>query len=700
MKEIKFFLAPDGHDGSTGSSADPLRTVAGVLRQIRDLDIQGLRTAPVYVYLHGGEYSLEEPIRIGPELKAPVTFLACEGELPIISGGRKITGFEQEWINGQEVWTTVIPDVARGKWYFRELFVNGMRRPRTRLPKTGLYTMEDVPVVDQQKSCWDQLFNGSNQFVFREGDLAAFHQIQDVDVVAHHFWVDERMPIESVDLEARLVTSSVRSVFVLKNDNDRSFAHYYLENVYESLTDPGEWYLDRPTGKLHYIPFPDETLESAGIVAPYLNQFLLLEGRPEEGKSVENIAFDGITFEYADWYHTKPNATQSREYFYVAGLAKVTEPCASAAQAAIHVPGAISLRGARNCSFENCVVRHVGFYGIELRDGCFGNQISGNVIHDLGAGGIRVGGRDDRTLPNLMTGSNQISNNHVHHGGEVFRSGVGILLTHTNRNQVRHNEIHDLFYTGISSGWVWGFGDNVSSENLFENNHIHDLGKGLISDMGGIYLLGVQPGTVIRGNYIHNIESRNYGGWGIYLDEGSAFVVVENNLVRQVSNQCFNQHYGRENIIRNNVFAFSGDGIISVSRLNVGNPPRYWPISDWSRNALTFERNIVLSADKPFHVFAMTPPEDRIFTSSANLYWNTELGESGDAAFGLSRHGGKVRQLSLSDMQDLGFDRFSQYADPHLEMTETGFTLAADSPVYALGFTPFSVDRAGLMPDG
>ena len=212
-----------------------------------------------------------------------------------------------------------------------------------------------------------------------------------------------------------------------------------------------------------------------------------------------------------------------------------------------------------------------------------------------------------------------MTDNEIRSFGRVFSSAVGIFVRHAFGNTIAHNHVHDGFYTGISVGWVWGYGPSVTRDNRIEKNHIHDIGQGLLSDMGGIYTLGSQPGSVIRGNLIHDVRSAGYGGWGIYPDEGSTHVVIEDNVVYRTSSQAFHQHYGNENTVRNNVFAFGGQGMIALSRApgHAGGKGRY---------SATFERNVIVSDGRPIYVAGTTDEAGRAeshpFVSDLNVIWD------------------------------------------------------------------------------
>ena len=84
---------------------------------------------------------------------------------------------------------------------------------------------------------------------------------------------------------------SQKSVFVLKDDVREKYARYYVENVFEELKEPGEWYLNKKTGMLYYIPKEGEDPENTEVIVPYLEHILILQGSPEEGRYIHNVGF-------------------------------------------------------------------------------------------------------------------------------------------------------------------------------------------------------------------------------------------------------------------------------------------------------------------------------------------------------------------------------------------------------------------------
>ncbi|MCL5103199.1 MAG: right-handed parallel beta-helix repeat-containing protein [Armatimonadetes bacterium] len=684
-----FFVSNSGNDvwsgrlpePDTAGTDGPFATVTRARDAVREQKMSGAT-----VWIRGGRYPISEPICFGPDDSSSVTYVAYPGEEPIIDGGRRIEGWTIQKLGALHVWVADIPEVAQGKWYFRELFVNGERRSRARFPKEGFYRIESVPGIDLSAA----LFEGSDAFKCAPGDIRNWHNLKDVEIVALHWWVEERMPIESFDEVARLVKSSRRSIFALKDDQCREYARYYVENVFEALSEPGEWYLDRSSGKLFYVPLPEEDAETTEVFAPRITEFLKIVGHPDEEKYVENLRFDGLTFRHADWVQPSggsgvPEDTTLPNVEY-----------AAAAQAAANVPGAIYLNGASECTIENCRIEHFGWYGIELAEGCTNNHIIRNNIWDGGAGGVKMNGSDADGSARERTGNNRVTDNHIHSCGRVFHSAIGIMSMHSFGNQIAHNHIHDIYYSGISCGWVWAYEESVSKNNRIEKNHIHDIGHGLLSDMGGIYTLGVQPGTVLSGNLIHDIEARNYGGWAIYLDQSSSHMLIRDNICYNASSLIYHQNSVRSNVVRNNIFAFGSLGLVGFG---TGDVKEGDEIGDF----LTLQKNILITEGQPVIMcFGEEMLEERGLFSDLNLLWDVSnqplvRGYMDSATFhDRWRVGTPILQEEWNRM---GYDRHSIVADPGFKnLAQFDFTLQETSAALILGFRPIDMSDVGPRP--
>jgi hypothetical protein len=372
--------------------------------------------------------------------------------------------------------------------------------------------------------------------------------------------------------------------------------------------------------------------------------------------------------------------------------------------------GAVYLTGTKYCLFEDCEITAIGNYGFEFSLGCSDNKILGCDIHDLGAGGILIGSkvRPKRELnpleielikmqPPLLehpadaTGNIEIADCRIFNGGKYYHSAVGIWIGQSPDNHIHHNEIFNFYYSGISTGWTWGYGRALATGNIFEYNYIHHIGKlengdgPVLSDLGGIYSLGDQEGSVIRHNIIHDIWADKYGGWAIYLDEGSQNMLVENNLAYRCKHACFNQHFGQKNIIRNNIFAFANTSLVMLARKQ--------PKIDF-----ILKNNILLSNGTPIYAGGYDYEIDQeAFISDSNLIWSTASQIIGaQNRFPSNLYEPDKPVMSWEVWLSEGNDQNSLIADPGFADPENGdFSLNENSPAYQIGFKPFPLGQAG-----
>jgi hypothetical protein len=317
----------------------------------------------------------------------------------------------------------------------------------------------------------------------------------------------------------------------------------------------------------------------------------------------------------------------------------------------------------------------VGGYAVGLGRGCRDCSLERCELVDLGGGGVLVGttGRGGWTVEGREGTGDDVTGNLIRdcsilHGGRLHPAAVGVWIGHASHTTVEHCDIADFTYTGVSVGWSWGYKPTAAHHNRILRNHIHHLGHGVLSDLGGVYTLGVSPGTLVEGNVIHDVISRDYGGWGLYTDEGSTGIVMRNNLVFRTTSGGFHQHYGRDNTIENNIFAAARDWQLQRTRTE-------------PHTSFTFRRNIVW-----WDSAAPLVRGDWVagLVTEGNCYWNA----AGPVVFPEGK--------SLAERQQAGQDAGSIVADPGFaDPAADDYTLAADSPALAVGFKPLDPAAAG-----
>jgi hypothetical protein len=684
LSALDLHIAPDGNDGWTGKLAHPnsartdgpLATLTGARDAIRRLKQRGPLLEAVQVLVANGRYQMAAPLELDSQdtgtVKAPITYQAAPGAHPVFSGGRAIGGW-QPGTNG--LWHAQIPEVAAGHWYFEQLWVNGRRATRARTPNQLWFNLLDVREEPLAGEPGRPGVAARQTVRLRPADFQAVaglstEELKDVNLVVYHNWDLTRRFLDRIDPEQQSLITSGKA---MQSWNPwRANSQFILENALRFLDAPGEWFLSRD-GMLSYQPLPGEIMNQAQAFAPVADKFLLIKGDPADGKFVEHITFQGLAFEHSQWL-APPGGF---------------EP----AQAAAPIDAVVMLDGARNIVFNDCAISHIGTYALWFRRSCGDDVIRHCRIEDFGAGGVRIGETQMPEELSARTDHITVDNDIIQHGGYIFPCAVGVWIGFSSDNQVTHNDIAGLFYTGISAGWRWGYAESNCKRNDISFNLVHHLGQGLLSDMGGIYTLGPSEGTVVRGNIFHDIYSYSYGGWGMYTDEGSSGILFENNLVYNTKTGGFHQHYGRENILRNNILVDGLEQQLQLTRVE-------------NHLSFTFEHNIIYWTNgSP----ALAGPwfDNRQLTRS-NCYWNTTGSPVTFAGKSLSDWQNTpvnppVVTNGVTDVPDWavkGREQGSLVADPHfVNAAGHDFRLRRDSPALLLGFKPFAYSQAGVYGD-
>ena len=673
MKKLVIILCAAGALGALGGElvVEPGGlSPQGALERIRAAKAKGSGEAWT-VRVKGGHYVLETTLVFTPAdsgtPEAPVAW-SGEGEA-VFAGGARIGG----WVDrGGGVWAAPLPAAPDGKpAYFEQLWVNGRRAERARLPNKGYFNVTKPAIAP------DAAVKG--RFV----ETVALTNAE-VDVLAQlppdewpfaqmcvvHKWSFARRILRGFDPATRTVTTeSPRGWHGWQNWNAKETLVHF-ENVRSAFDAPGEWFYDAKAGEVLYRPLPGEDLARAAVVAPSakLSQLVAFRGDPDAGAYVHDIVFRNVSFAYSDASGGGRGPTESWQH-----------------QAASGSDAAVTLEGVRRIAFEGCRVRHTGNYALRFNDGCTSNRVVNCTLEDLGAGGVWMGAgtghvakgetlsrRIIRRLAPRATAFNLIDNCTIRQGGRFNPEGTGVALTHVSDSKVLHCEIHDFFYTGVSVGWTWGFRGSVAQRNEIAFNRIYDLGKGIMSDMGGVYTLGTSFGTTVHDNVVHDVHSYSYGGWALYTDEGSEGIVMERNLCWNTTDGGFHQHYGAGCIIRNNIFAWNRMlGAVRMARQVVQDIPC----------TLHFVNNIVLVREGPL---VGRGPRGGGGVGAHNRWW--------DAAGQPALAGRAWAQWAACGKETGG-----KYADPQFEDAAAyDFRLKPASPAFALGFKTWDFGAAGL----
>jgi len=645
------FVSPQGNDGNGGTREQPFATFQRAQQAVRHERRTNSGRGVTVTFLPG-RYELSAPLKFtaqdsGSLSTEPVVYRAGAGGEVEISGGSRIQGWQPDRVRAG-VWKTHIKDKA---WRFEQLWVNNKRAIRARTPNwwefNTLLGVTETPLTGQ-----DGRF--THTFAVQPKILSSLSTLdeaalRDTQVLVYHKWDTTREWLQSISPETgTFVTHGGK----MKSWNPMARDCLFLfENALFALDAPGEWFLDRD-GWLYYKPRAGEDMVHAQVVAPRIDRFMTIAGIPDRPESwVKHLHFEGLKFRHADFHIPAEGLPPTQAVMNVEAAA-------------------IQVDAAKYIQFRDCAVEHIGSTAFWFRHACRDCRVERTRMFDLGVTGVRIG--ETKIVSEAeITGAITIDNCIIQSGGRIGPSAVGVWIGHSPENAITHCDISDFFYTAVSVGWRWGYETSAARKNRIEFNHLHHIGYRILSDMGGVYTLGPSQGTRVCHNVIHDVYSTRYGGWGLYPDEGSTGILFENNLVYDVRDGCVHQHYGKENIFRNNILAFSEEGQVAVTRAE-------------PHLSFTFENNIVVWDEGTLLGYGGWKSGAKVDLRN-NLYWRLG-GEPFDFA-----------GQTFEQWQAAGKDQGSLIADPmFVDVEKRNFALSATSPASKIGFKPFDADQAGV----
>ena len=679
---VTYYVSPNGSDywsgtlpaANSNNTDGPFATFDRARSLVQSIAKSAL--SKVTVQFRGGTYFLPATEMFtaadSGSASLQIVYQNYPGEAPVFSGGVRV----QNWTSsGGNTWKTSLPASTQ---YFETLFYNGARRLRPRLggllgtyyrsantvylnapppPAAAPNANCSVYVAGSGWECFDRFqYNPSDPIAGTWKNLvpAAGNPCGqpagnpalagDIEVLDWEQFSTSELRISCIDTANHIVYLTGPTGISQSNYTQQGFIagnRYLVENVQDALTQPGQWFLDHSATPwtLTYLANSGENPNNDTVIIPQLTQVLV-------ASNLEYVTFQGLTFEH-DNYTIPATGHKSAEL-------------------EADISAAVSFQNPQHITFRGGIVTQTSGTGLEfipclnanspaycaatnLNAVTSNNLIEDSAFYDIGVVGIRIGNPyqgidNDANVPQSTT----VENNVVEGYGRVIPAAFGIGQGMGHDNLYTHNDVYDGYHCAISTSQ--GSGDNTmpsgigNANTTISFNHVYNLLQGIMNDGGSIRIDGgnavfTAAGNKILNNKIHDVtdasimDSNGYGGNGIYLDNNTGLVDVENNLVYRVSGYDVYTPHGpaapnEANIIKNNILAFGRIGMVSVNfPYGDGVPANIPQVFDITNNLFYFDRDNTSTPKfwvQGGCVYAGGASYTQFQEWNSNLYWRTD----------------------------------------------------------------------------
>jgi len=706
LVDKEFYVSPSGNDGNLGTKSNPYLSFERALEQVKKY----AGKEAITIWFHSGEYYLEETIVLGNDysgtLEHPVLFSALPGAEVIIKGSQQLK--QLNWTlykNG--IYQTKVPSGLT----IDQLFIDDERQVRARFPN---YDYEN-PLRDGKG--YHQVTGGTNHrydkwFSYNPETFSDKKWSHPETGIVHgfqsHNWGNMQYKIRTVNEEKNRIILDEGGWQMQRTHGiggkGKKASWYFIENIFEELDVPGEWFLDEKSSILYYYPLTGIKLSDAKIEVPIVEDLIQLHGTKEA--PVKNIQFKGFSFQQSTYTFMEPYEPLARGDW------------------AIHRGGAIFMEGAENCLVEDCNFEYVGGNGVFMSGYNRNNKITGCRFVHTGESAVCFVGSpeavrfyqtwDDRIIDgknwnhmrenmDLEAGPKTpdypkncvVENSIMHDFGDIGKQTAGVYISMSHKITASHNTIYNCPRAGICiNDGTWG-GHLIEFNDIWET--VRETGEhGPFNSWGRERQWKGGRGTdehfikewtkldaidnvVIRNNRIANYrKSISAGNWTIDLDDGSSYYEIYNNLNL---GSTIKLRDGMSRKVYNN---------ITVSAVPLG-----WHVWPKESEDEIYKNIFVISGALPgtkkptkFFIRDVALPTDVKWSNNYdnNLYWNVNHPDDFEI-----KH-----KVNMEAWQQKGYDLNSISANPNfVDPINGNYQVQENSPALKLGFKNFPMDQFG-----
>lgn len=652
------YVSANGNDHHPGTAVKPVASLARAQQLARKYP----RNRSVEIIVAKGIYYLPETLRFtaadSREAGATLIYRAVvEGEA-VISGGRRLGLQWKPYAEG--IYQARVPEGIS----IDQLYVNGTRQRMARYPNavTGknvfdAWALDHEAVADTEADA----LNPQRIAGWKHPAGGYIHAMQE------YLWGDMHWLITGKTADGQL-----RYEGGWQNNRPSNMHPVYrmVENIFEELDAPGEWYFDSAKRILYYYPETGLNLDKAIIEVVRLQQLISVKGEP--GKPVNGISFKGFVFR-----HAARSFMENREQLLRSDWT-------------VFRGAALAFEQAVNCTVEGCEFDQVGGNAILVNRFARSIRISGCYIHHAGANGIvfvgdpasvrsplfRYGPQNYATIDRTRGPQNDqypedcvVEDCLITLTGRDEKQTAPVQISMAHRIRVSRCSIYDVPRAGININ-EGTFGGHIIEHCDVFNTVLETGDHGSFNSWGrdrywtpDVRTTAAQVDAdtslpwldMLEPNIIRNSRWHCDHGWDIDLDDGSSHYRIYNNLLL---NGGLKLREGYDRIATNNII------------LNNSLHPHVW----YHHSGDVFTNNIVYTAYQP----AIMEQDN-----GANGHW----GHTIDYNLFVCDSG----QKNL--FRQNGCDAHSLVGDPQFADPANGrFQVAQGSPAMALGFQNFPME--------